>query len=63
MKTCDMETCAIGYMEIKDCILGNLSLDKAIDLMSIKTSQYAKRQSTWFKNQMEYDQIYKVNDE
>lgn len=61
VRKCDIKTCAIGYTEIKDHILGKLSLDEVVDLMTIKTFQYAKRQSTWFKNQMDYDQIYKVN--
>ena len=30
MNTCNIQTCAIGYAEIKDYILGNLSLDKTI---------------------------------
>ncbi len=61
IKNYDFETFAIGFSQIKSYLLGSLSLIEMIDLMSIKTSQYAKRQSTWFRNQMKYDFIYQVN--
>ncbi len=40
----------IGYREAKDVINHNLPIDKAIELTSIKTMQFAKRQKTWFRN-------------
>jgi len=40
----------IGYREAKDVLNKNLSFDKAIELTTTKTIQYAKRQKTWFRN-------------
>ncbi len=40
----------IGYKEAKDVIKGNLKVEKAIELTSTKTIQFAKRQKTWFRN-------------
>ena len=40
----------IGYRESKDVIYNNLSLEKAIELTTTKTIQFAKRQKTWFRN-------------
>jgi len=40
----------IGYKEAKDVLTQNLSIDKAIELTTTKTIQFAKRQKTWFRN-------------
>ena len=40
----------IGYRESKDLLNNHLSIDKAIELTTTKTIQYAKRQRTWFRN-------------
>ena len=40
----------IGYKEAKDVINKNLEIDKAIELTTTKTIQFAKRQKTWFRN-------------
>ena len=40
----------IGYREAKDVLNNNLSFDKAIELATTKTIQFAKRQKTWFRN-------------
>jgi len=40
----------IGYREAKDVIKNDLTLDKAIELTTLKTIQFAKRQKTWFRN-------------
>jgi len=40
----------IGYREAKDVLNNNLTFDKAIELTTIKTNQFAKRQKTWFRN-------------
>jgi len=40
----------IGYSEAKDLLNNHLTLDKAIELTSLKTIQFAKRQKTWFRN-------------
>ena len=40
----------IGYREAKDVLNKNLTFDKAIELTTTKTIQFAKRQKTWFRN-------------
>ncbi len=40
----------IGYREAKDVIMENLELEKAIEITTTKTIQFAKRQKTWFRN-------------
>ncbi len=43
---------AIGVREISDWLDGVLGRDEAIELATIATHQYAKRQRTWFRNRM-----------
>jgi len=40
----------IGYREARDVIDNRLAIDKAIELTTTKTIQFAKRQKTWFRN-------------
>ncbi len=40
----------IGYREASDVINNHLTIDKAIELTTTKTIQFAKRQKTWFRN-------------
>ena len=40
----------IGYCEARDVLNNNLTIDKAIELTTTKTIQFAKRQKTWFRN-------------
>ena len=40
----------IGYREAKDVLSNNLPIDQAIELTTVKTNQFAKRQKTWFRN-------------
>jgi len=40
----------IGYRESKDVLKNNLTIEKAIELTTKKTIQFAKRQKTWFRN-------------
>ena len=40
----------IGYREAKDVINENLKIEKAIEITTTKTIQFAKRQKTWFRN-------------
>lgn len=42
----------IGPKELFDYFDGNISLDDAIELIKSKSRKYAKRQYTWFNNQM-----------
>lgn len=54
---------ALGVHEIIQYIKGRISLDVALELASAKTRQYAKRQTTWFKNQIKSDQVIEFNSE
>lgn len=45
-------TKAIGFKELSDYLQGDIDLDQAKLLASAKTRQYAKRQVTWFNNQL-----------
>ena len=42
----------IGIVEIKEYLEKKLDLKDVIEKISIKTRQYAKRQSTWARGQM-----------
>jgi tRNA dimethylallyltransferase len=44
---------AIGYKELFPYLLGENTLDEAIDLLKRNSRRYAKRQFTWFNNQMD----------
>ena len=43
---------AIGARELTDHIAGKMSLEEATAAMATETRRYAKRQMTWFRNQM-----------
>ena len=43
----------IGYKELYDYLDGKISLEEATDLIKKRSRHYAKRQYTWFKNQMD----------
>jgi len=42
----------IGYKELFDYFDGNKSLEECIELIKLRSRRYAKRQYTWFNNQM-----------
>ena len=42
----------IGYKELFEYFSGNITLDDAINLIKQRSRRYAKRQYTWFNNQM-----------
>ena len=42
---------AVGVREFSAYIAGHLPLCEAVDLAARETRRYAKRQSTWFRNQ------------
>lgn len=48
---------ALGVYEIIAYIKGDITYDKAIELASARTRQYAKRQTTWFKKPLPNTQI------
>lgn len=43
---------AIGYKELMDAIINNTSIESALELIKKRTRNYAKRQYTYFKNQL-----------
>lgn len=43
---------AIGVKEIKGYLDGGYDVEKTTELLTVATRQYAKRQETWFRNQM-----------
>lgn len=44
---------AIGYKQVVEHLRGQRSLPETIDLVKIRTRQFAKRQLTWFRRQMQ----------
>jgi len=44
---------AIGYLEAESVLKGEASLEEAIQTLATRTRRYAKRQRTWFRNQMD----------
>ena len=44
---------AIGIHEVKEYLAKKIKKDQVIEKISIKTRQYAKRQSTWGKGHMQ----------
>ncbi len=43
----------VGYRELFGHLIGDLSLEDAVEVIKINTRQYAKRQMTWFKKDEE----------
>ena len=54
---------ALGYRQGLDLLDGELSLESVIDKVKIKTRQFAKRQRSWFRNQMQCDLLDWPKDE
>jgi tRNA dimethylallyltransferase len=52
----------IGFKEINSYLRGENTLEETKKLMYYRTCQYAKRQRTWFKHQMECDFTVETND-
>jgi tRNA dimethylallyltransferase len=48
---------AIGYRQAADCLAGRLAPDHLADAISVATVQYAKRQRTWLRGQLETTQV------
>ena len=52
----------IGIDELTQYLNKKINLEKTQDLISIKTRQYAKRQSTWARgNMMSWKKVYSEN--
>ena len=43
----------VGYRELFGHLVGDISLEDAVEIIKINTRQYAKRQMTWFKKDSE----------
>jgi tRNA dimethylallyltransferase len=52
---------ALGFREIADYLDNKITLDEAINNAQNKTRRYAKRQITWFKNQLKEKIIFKYS--
>jgi tRNA dimethylallyltransferase len=48
---------AIGYRQVVEHLRGERSLADTIELVKVKTRQFAKRQMTWFRNQLRVNWI------
>ena len=48
---------ALGYHQVLDYLRGERSLADTIELVKIRTRQFAKRQLTWFRRQMDLNWI------
>lgn len=48
---------ALGYRQVVEHLGGTMSLAETIELVKIRTRQYAKRQRTWFQRQMRVREI------
>ena len=51
----------VGYSEIFEHLDGNTFLSESIESIKQNTRRYAKRQSTWFRNQGEWEHIESSN--
>lgn len=49
---------AIGYRQVVEHLRGERSLPETIELVKIRTRQFAKRQQTWFRRQMRISWIH-----
>jgi tRNA dimethylallyltransferase len=54
---------ALGYRQVVEHLRGERSLEETIELVKIRTRQFAKRQMTWFKKQPGVNWIYIKADE
>lgn len=52
---------AAGYGAIRELVLGQLTLDEAVERVIIETRQYAKRQRTWFRNQLAGEDVTQLS--
>ncbi len=52
---------AAGYAAIRKLVLGELTLDEAVEQVIIETRQYAKRQRTWFRHQLAGEDVTQLS--
>ena len=53
---------AIGYKQVVEHLRGQRSLPETIELVKIRTRQFAKRQLTWFHRQMRFQWLNAAED-
>jgi tRNA dimethylallyltransferase len=49
---------ALGYRQVTEYLEGIRSLQETIDLVKVRTRQFAKRQMTWFRRQLPVDWVH-----
>ena len=49
---------AIGYRQVAEHVRGERPLDQTVELVKIRTRQFAKRQMTWFRRQLHLEWIH-----
>lgn len=52
---------ATGYRLLREYVQGSIDLDHAREAILIETRQYAKRQRTWFRHQLDEHLVTRVN--
>lgn len=50
-------TQALGYFALADAVAGRIRPDDALGIAHTQTAQYIKRQQTWFRHQMAFDEV------
>ena len=55
-------TRALGYSAFVDYLDGVMDLDTAVASAFTQTAQYIKRQQTWFRHQMAFDDVVEIDD-
>jgi tRNA dimethylallyltransferase len=53
---------AVGYGEIIEHLAGKMSFDELVDIVTIRTRQFAKRQMTWFRH-LEEIHFFETNEQ
>lgn len=54
---------AIGHKELREYLLGNESLDEAVERLKMQSRRYAKRQMTWFNKRNDINWVYADEEE
>ena len=52
---------ATGYDTVRRLVRGEVARERAVEEIAIATRQYAKRQRTWFRNQLAGEAVTRVN--
>lgn len=51
---------ASGYGVVRELVRGETARDAALERIIIETRQYAKRQRTWFRHQLQHDSVQRL---